>query len=91
MPNDFRVRGGTTASNYPPPELAVTDTQFENAILDFCEAMGIPTTGSKQAILDRYIQHIWDNTKAVARAHRRRKKAAALSTSIDVELDTELG
>lgn len=91
MPNDYRVRGGTTVSNYPPPDLAVTDTQFENNILDFCEAMGIPTIGSKQAILDRYTQHIWDDTRRVARAHRKRKKQAATGTAIDAEIDSELG
>lgn len=91
MPNDIRIRGGTTVANYPPAELAVTDTQFENAVLDFCEAMGIPTTGSKQAILDRFAQHLWDDTRRVARAHRKRKKQAAGGTAIDAEIDSELG
>lgn len=91
MPNDLRVRGGTIVANYPPVGLEVTDIQFENAILDFCEAKGIPTTGSKQAILDRFIQHLWDDTRAVARAQRRRKKLVAAGTAIDAEINSELG
>lgn len=91
MPNDFRVRGGTTVSNYPPPALAVTDEQFENIIRAYCEATGISTQGNKQAILDRYTQHLWDHTRIVARERRRLKKQGSALAAIDAEIDMELG
>lgn len=88
MPNDVRWRAGSTVSTVT---FGGTDAQFEAAILDFCEALGIDTTGNKQAILDRFTQHDYVNARAVARAHRKRKKQASTSAALEAELDAELG
>lgn len=89
MSNDLRVRVANLVSVVSPP--GITDAQMSNNIADYCEAMGIDTSGSNQAVLDRFTQHIWDDVHAKAKAQRRRKKLAQAAASIDGEVDGELG
>lgn len=89
MSNDLRVRVATLSSLVAPP--GITDAQMQNNIRDYCEAQGISTEGSNQAILDRFAQFLWDDVHAVAKARRKQKKQAAQTNTIDSEVDSELG
>lgn len=88
MPNDLRVRASSLVSTIT---FSGTDAQFASNISDYCEAMGIDLSGGNQADLDNFTAHLWDEVRRVAKAHRKRKKQAAASASIDAEVDTELG
>lgn len=89
MPNDLRVRVASLVSTVAPP--GVADAQMQNTIADYCAAMGIDTTGSNQAVLDRFTQRLWDEVRREAVAHRKRMKMLAKQAEIDAETNAELG
>lgn len=88
MPNDLRIRVASLVSTLAT---GLTDAQMQNGIQEFCEARGVPLDGTNQEVLDRFTLAVFDEVRRVARANRRRKKLATASTSIDSELDSELG
>lgn len=88
MPNDLRVRVASLASTQ---SFGGTDQQFSNNILNYCKAMGISVEGTNQEVLDRFVAHLYDDVRRVAKQYTKRQKALAKEDEVDAEVDDELG
>lgn len=88
MPNALIVQAATLTST---ATFAGTNTQFSNAILAYCRAQGIDTTGTNQQVLDRFVAFLYADVRRIGREHTRRQKQLAKEAEVGSEVDTELG
>lgn len=92
MPNDFRVRAATLVSTQPEAGVVITDQQMENNIMAYCRAKEIETEGlTKPQILNTFTKYIWDEVRRTARQQLLREKRQLQESSLEGELNTDLG